>query len=238
VLKLIRMWLKAPIIETDDRGRTQGHRSRRGTPQGGVISPLLSNLYLHWLDKRFYAADGPGQWAKARLIRYADDFVILARYQGNRLQEWVRATVEGWMDLTLNQEKTRIVEVSAGGGSLEFLGYTFRYDRDLRGRPHHYLNVIPSRKALLRERARLRELTDVHKSHRPLSALIGDLNRHLRGWSNYFGQGYPRKSFREVNRYTRYRLTRLLRRRSQRPFRPPEGRSRYAHFAQMGLIYL
>ena len=73
VLRLIRMWLKAPIIETDDQGRGRWHRPRRGTPQGGVISPLLSNLYLHWLDKRFHAADGPGQWAKAKLIRYADD---------------------------------------------------------------------------------------------------------------------------------------------------------------------
>ena len=238
VLRLIRMWLKAPIIETDDQGRGRWHRPRRGTPQGGVISPLLSNLYLHWLDKRFHAADGPGQWAKAKLIRYADDFVILARYQGCRLQEWVHATVEDWMGLTLNRDKTRIVEVSAAGESLDFLGYTFRYDRDLRGQPHHYLNVIPSRKTLLRERARLREMTDVSKSFRPLPALIGDLNRHLRGWSNYFGKGYPRKSFRMVNSYVRSRLTRLLRRRSQRLFRLPMGRSHYAHFAQMGLIYL
>ena len=232
------MWLKAPIIETDDHGHVRGHRPGRGTPQGGVVSPLLSNLYLHWLDKRFYAADGPGQWAKARLIRYADDFVILARYQGCRLQEWVGTTVEDWMGLTLNREKTRIVEVSAAGESLDFLGYTFRYDRDLRGGPHHYLNVCASSRTLSRERSRLRELTSVRKSFRPLPALIGDLNRHLRGWSNYFGKGYPRKPFRVVNSYVRSRLARMLRRRSQRPFRPPAGRSYHTHFAQMGLVYL
>ena len=168
----------------------------------------------------------------------ATRLVILARYQGCRLQEWVHATVEDWMGLTLNRDKTRIVEVSAAGESLDFLGYTFRYDRDLRGGPHHYLNVCASSRTLSRERARLRELTSARKSFRPLPALIGDLNRHLRGWSNYFGKGYPRKPFRVVNSYVRYRLTRMLRRRSQRPFRLPAGRSYQTHFAQMGLVYL
>jgi len=238
VLRLIRMWLKAPIIEKDEHGRDRGHRPSRGTPQGGSISPLASNLYLHWLDKRFYAVDGPGHWAKAKLVRYADDFVILARYQTRRLQQWVGAIVEDWMGLSLNWEKTRIIDVSVAGEHLDFLGYSFRYDRDLGGKPHRYLNVYPSTKTMTRERARLRELTDVHQCFRPLPEMIGDLNRHLRGWSNYFGKGYPRKSFRAVNSYVRYRLTRHLHRRSQRPFRPPKGMSQYEYFKHLGLLYL
>lgn len=238
VLKLIRMWLQAPIIETDEQGRQRGHRSRRGSPQGGVISPLLSNVYLHWLDKRFHMADGPGCWAKATLIRFADDFVILARYQGTRLQDWVQRTVEDWMGLTLNRKKTRIVDVTTQGASLDFLGYTFRYDRDRHGGSHRYLNLIPSAKSLSRKRARLRAMTDKGQCFKPLPRLIDDLNQQLRGWSNYFGQGYPRKAFRELNRYVRMRLVRHLRRRSQRAFRPPRGKTYYAHFADMGLIYL
>ena len=73
VLKLIRMWLECPIVETDEQGRTKVTRSTQGTPQGGVISPLLANLYLHWFEKRFYSSDGPGRWANAKLVRYADD---------------------------------------------------------------------------------------------------------------------------------------------------------------------
>ena len=81
VLKLIRMWLQAPIIEEDGKGGKKIHRSRKGTPQGGVISPLLANIYLHWFEKVFHSASGPGTWAKARIVRYADDFVVLARYR-------------------------------------------------------------------------------------------------------------------------------------------------------------
>ena len=91
VLKLLRMWLKAPIIEADEKGQLQPpEKNRSGTPQGGVISPLLANVYLHWFDVMFHRPAGPHHWANARLVRYADDFVILARYQGNRIDEWVK----------------------------------------------------------------------------------------------------------------------------------------------------
>src|ERR1039458_1097558 len=112
VLKLIRMWLENPVVEPDGEGKPgQWSRPRNGTPQGGVISPLLSNLYLHWFDKLFYRADGPAQWAKAKLVRYADDFVVLARYQGTRLTGWIESTLEGWLGLEINREKTRVVHL-------------------------------------------------------------------------------------------------------------------------------
>ena len=78
VLKLVHMWLESPIVETDEQGRTHVTRPKQGTPQGGVISPLLANLYLHWFEKAFYRSDGPSRWANAKLVRYADDFVVLA----------------------------------------------------------------------------------------------------------------------------------------------------------------
>jgi RNA-directed DNA polymerase len=86
VLKLIRMWLKAPVVEPDEKGGLKVTRNKAGTPQGGVISPLLANIYLHWFDKVFNSQSGPANWANARIIRYADDLVIMARYQGDRLR--------------------------------------------------------------------------------------------------------------------------------------------------------
>ena len=85
MLSLIRMWLQAPIVDRDDQGRTKTTKPEQGTPQGGVISPLLANVYLHWFEKAFSPPDGPATWAKAKIVRYADDFAILARYQTNRL---------------------------------------------------------------------------------------------------------------------------------------------------------
>jgi RNA-directed DNA polymerase len=103
VLKLIGMWLKAPVVEgcqgRSGGGGEMGRANRQGTPQGGVISPLLSNLYLHWFDKVFHRPSGPAYWAKAKLVRYADDFVVLARYQGERLSGWIESKLEGWMGL-------------------------------------------------------------------------------------------------------------------------------------------
>ena len=242
VIKLIEMWLKAAVVEQRQSrgggGGELGRRSRKGTPQGGVISPLLSNLYLHWFDKVFHRPTGPATWAKAKLVRYADDFVVLVRYQGEELSEWIEAKVEGWLGLEINRDKTRVIELRQPGAKLNFLGYMFRYDRDRRGRGHRYLNVTISEKALKREGQRLRELINSRVCFKPLPELIEKLNRHLKGWANYFSYGYPRKGIRQINTYVRQRLTQHMRRRSQRPFRPPEGVSYYEHFKRMGLVYL
>lgn len=242
LLKLIRMWLKVPVVASGNQGTGGGGKvaakSTKGTPQGGVISPLLANIYLHWFDKVFQRTEGPGHWAKAKLVRYADDYVVMARYIDNRITNWIESKIEGWLGLELNREKTRIVHLQEEGASLDFLGYTFRYDLDLKGQSHRYLNMFPSEKALARQRAKLREMTSPKMCFKPIPALIEELNSQLRGWSNYFGQGYPRKAFRGMNHYARKRLFCHLSRRSQRPWHPPKGVTSYAQFKKLGLIYL
>ncbi len=235
VLKLIRMWLESPVIERDDDGHTKATRPKQGTPQGGVISPLLANIYLHWFEIAFHKPDGPAHWAQAKIVRYADDFVILARYQGEQLVGWVEDQLEGRFRLTINREKTCVVNLKEPGASVDFLGFTFRYDRDLYGSDHRYLNVFPSKKSLARSRDKLRDLTSSRRCFMPIPQLIGEINSYLQGWANYFRHGYPRKAFRQVNRFAVERLTGHLQRRSQRPFRPPEGVSFYTHLRTLGL---
>lgn len=239
VLGLIGQWLNAPVVEPPrDGGPPTVRRNDRGTPQGGVLSPLLANVYLHWFDHVFHRLEGPAQWANAKLIRYADDFVVLARYVSPRLRDWIEGKLEGWLDLQINREKTRVLDLRQPGQRLDFLGYTFRQDRDQYGRAQRYWNLVPSRQALARERDTLRALIDHHQSHTPLPELIGRVNRHLRGWANYFGLGYPRKTFRHLNHFVRYRLGMHLRRRSQRGWRAREGVSLYAHLDHLGLVAL
>lgn len=239
VLKLIRMWLQSPVVEPDSKGKPgTWTRPRKGTPQGGVISPLLSNLYLHWFDKLFHRADGPAHWAGAKLVRYADDFVVLARYQGSRLMGWVEAKLEGWLGLEINREKTRVVKLSEKRASLDFLGFTFRLQDSLQGGRGRYWHVGPSAKALKKERKKLHEMTSHRQCFQPIPHLIERINRHLKGWRNYFAFGYPRRAFRQINTYVRERLTQHLRRRSQRPFHPPEGVTFYQQLQRLGLVYL
>lgn len=236
VLKLIRLWLKTPVVDNRSGGPPQ--RQPQGTPQGGVISPLLANIFLHWFDSFFHGPQGPARWANAQLVRYADDFVVLCRHQGERLRDWIEQTLEGRMGLELNRDKTRTVDMKAPGASLDFLGYTFAYHRDLKGRDFRYLNVSPSKQAIIREQGVLKQKTSSRYCYVPLPVLIKALNVHLRGWSNYFSFGYPRVAKRQINGFARERLTRHLRRRSQRPYRPPEGVSFYKHLSDLGLVYL
>ena len=238
VLKLIRMWLESPVIESDENGRTTASRPKRGTPQGGVISPLLANIYLHWFEKQHGRRDGPGTWANSKLVRYADDFVVLARYQSAQLVKWIESLLEGRFRLTINREKTRIVKMRQPGESLTFLGFTLRYDRDLHGRDHRYLNVTPSAKALARAREKVRDLTGPQQCCVPIPDLIQTINRWTMSWSRYYRYGYPRTVFRKLNWYVGGRLSRHLRRRSQRPFQTPEGTTVYAHLQRLGLRIL
>jgi len=240
VLKLIRMWLEALVVEASEGqgGGSQWSRPRKGTPQGGVASPLLANLYLHWFDALFYGPQGPGRRADVKLVRYADDFVALAKQMGSETIEFIESRLEGKFQLEINREKTRVVDLRKEGESLDFLGYTFRYDRDRKGRNRKYLNVFPSRKAVQREREKLHEMTQSRQCFKPIPVLIGELNRHLKGWMNYFSFGYPISAHCEIERYVRDRLIQHLQRRSQRPYRPPRGEPWLQHLARLGLIHL
>ena len=238
VLHLIRLWLQCPVVEEDDQGRRRTTRLRQGTPQGGVISPLLANIYLHDFDRAFHEPGGPAQFANARLVRYADDFVVLARWMGPRLVAWLERMLEQDLGLTVNRTKTRVVRMSGAGVRLDFLGFTLRYDRDLRGRPWRYLQVEPSRKAEARLREKLRGLTSA-STKTSLPDTVAAVNTLLRGWTAYFRYGYPRRVFRALTYYLQVRFRCFLRNRSQRRSRPfRQGESLYAGLQRYGLRYL
>jgi len=238
VLALIRLWLRCPVVEEDDQGRRHTTHPRQGTPQGGVISPLLANVYLHDFDRAFHGRGGPAQFANARLIRYADDFVVLARWMGPQIHAWLDRTLEQDLRLTVNRTKTRVVRLHAAGTSLDFLGFTLRYDRDRLGRDRRYLNMGPSKRALARVRDKLRGLTTA-STKRSLVETITAVNTLLRGWTAYFRYGYPRAAFRALNHDLLVRFWCFFRNRSQRrshPFR--QGESLYAGLHRYGLHYL
>lgn len=235
VLSLIQRWLETPVQERTESGAMKTTRPKQGTPQGGVISPLLANIYLHWFEKAFHRGEGPANFAKAKIVRYADDFVILARYIGPKLQQWIESQLEGRFRLTINRKKTRIVNLSQAQAKLDFLGFTLRYDRDLYGRNRDYLNVFPSRKAQAALRERLRGLTARSQGWKPVDELVGEANRLLRGWKAYFQHGYPQDTFRNLDRFIIRRFARHLRRRSQRPYRLPKEQTWYTHLQALGL---
>ena len=184
VLYLIRQWLKAPVLETSKEDkRPTLKRNNRGTPQGGVISPLLANLYLHWFEVALHRKIHIEK-LHVGVVRYADDFVVLADQLSDDLKRFIADKLENWMKLKINKEKTSCKSMKDIGTRLDFLGYSFRYDRDLSGRAWRYLNIFPSPKSLKRERANLREMTDKRQCFKPVPVLIAEVNRHLKGWSN------------------------------------------------------
>jgi len=237
VLRLIDLWLRSPIMEDDGKGGTKTTIPTMGTPQGGVISPLLANIFLHDMDRAFHEPGGPREFANARLVRYADDFVVLARWMGPRVVTWIEQQIES-ARLVLNTDKTDTVRIKQDGASLNFLGFTLRFDHDLRGRDWRYLNVFPSKKAIERIHERMRELT-ASGYKRSLSDAIQEVNGVLRGWANYFRYGYPRSAFRDLNWFVQCRFRRFLRNRSQRksqPFRHDE--TLYRGLMRYGLVQL
>lgn len=238
VLKLIRMWLKAIVVEEGDNGRQTYKRLKQGTPQGGVISPLLANIFLHYFDQHISKRSGVYQAVGIRLIRYADDFLLLAKKLPSAVLEQAEKFLEERMKLRINREKTKVVNVHHPGISVDFLGYTFRFDQDLNGRPKRYLNMEPAKVAVLRAYKRIREMTSSRQCFKPVPDLIKDINKYLDDWRPYFKLGYPRRRFRDIDNYVRLRLTIHLRRRSQRPFHPPDGMTFYQYFQHLGLAKL
>jgi RNA-directed DNA polymerase len=239
VLSLIRMWLRCIIEEDGPGGQKLRSKPTMGTPQGGVISPLLANIYLNYFDRAFYIMnDSPRHFANAVLIRYADDFVILAKSMGTEIVRWIERILEGKLQLSINREKTKIVNINEDKATLNFLGYSFRKDKDLNGGKHQYLNIFPSEKS---EKTVRRKIQNVFATNHEssLSTVVTELNAVLQGWKNYFGYGYPRKVFRDVNWYVQEGMKVFLRNRSQRrstPFR--RGETVYAGLKRYGFKYL
>ena len=193
VLKRIRMWWEAPVVEGSggQGGGSPWSRPKKGTPQGGVASRLLANLYLHWFDAWFYGPPGPGRRADVKLVRYADDVVALAKPMGPETIELMESRREGKFQLEIHRDKTRVVYLREAGASLNFLGYPFRYDRELQGRERKYRNVFASKKAVQREREKRPEMRHSHPCFKPIPSLLGELNPHWKGWANYFSFGDP-----------------------------------------------
>lgn len=234
ILKLIRMWLKATVVEeTKDGKPPRYYRPKQGTPQGGVISPLLANLYLHFFDLMFHKEYGPGKWAQAKLIRYADDFVILAKHVGTRISEFVKLTLEDKMGLKINQEKTAIRNLDGKGNNLEFLGYVYRKEK-AKHWSGWYNNMLPSPKALQRIRTKIQEKTNRRNSFKPTEQVIRELNRTLEGWTQYFSKGYCAPAYHAVDSYAQIKLIKHLKRRSQRGYRRPKESSWYQYLETLG----
>lgn len=233
VLRLLRLWLRAPIVENPN-DRSKDIYPKQGVTQGGSLSPVLSNLYLHWFDKAFYRKGGPGQAINAKLIRFADDFVILTRYKATQISEFVRLKIQDWLDLKVNMDKTQEVDLKSNGSELNFLGFQLSYAKIKFGRS--YLRIQPSKKSLARAREKVRELTSTSYLSCPPKEVIKNINLFLAGWSNYFAYGHPYDAFTKIDWYVSERLIYHFKRRSQRPLKKGEGISWYETLKKMGLL--
>jgi RNA-directed DNA polymerase len=214
VLHLIKMWLKVPVEERDEQGRPRysgGKRTKQGTPQGGVISPLLANIYINRLLRVFARSDLMKRCG-AEIVNYADDFVVLSKRGATRVLAQVQQWIVG-MKLTLNETKTCIRD--ARKEHFRFLGYELGpVVSRLTGK--RYLGAQPSKKAM--ERAR-KEVSRILRRVRmdPWEKIRNELNWFLRGWSSYFIYGSPRPAFRKLDRHVIERAGNLLRRRHKIP---------------------
>jgi len=230
VLKLIRQWLKAGVMEDGTVRETLA-----GTPQGGVISPLLANIYLHLLDRLWAAKCG----SLGRLIRYADDFVVMSPTE-SKAKEALRQIqfVVNKLGLVLHPEKTRMVDLRRGRESFVFLGCTIRKKRSILRNPRaYYMHRWPSPKATKRLRDRVREITGKRASGEDVKQVIAKLNPVLRGWGNYFRSGTTSREFLKMDSFVYERLVRWLHRRGgQRAMR--RGLWTAEQFHGMGLYRL
>ncbi len=222
ILKLIKAWLRAPILEEEEGGGRRMKANPCGTPQGGVISPLLANIYLHPLDEG--VNDRCQQ--KPRMIRYADDLVILCRPgQGSgmkeRLARWLQSR-----GLALNETKTRVLQSCESG--FDFLGFSFRWQQSKKGTM--YVHTEPSSAAEQALRDRVRALTRRTTTWRATGQTVREINQVIRGWGNYFALAHYHRSFRQLNDFVAHRLRQWL-------WRKHRNRSgKFAHWTSRALF--
>lgn len=213
VIKLIKMWLKTPIKENGKM--SGGKKNRKGTPQGGVISPLLSNIYLHLVDKIINKKNGIFKNMGISIIRYADDFVLMGKCINERIKDKLKEILKR-MELELNENKTRII--IAVKMPFDFLGFTIRYDKDLYGTDKRYWNIIPSKKSRKKVRENIKEFLNKNRHFAPYKVAKG-LNEIIIGWINYFNIpkiSYPQEAKRDLRKYLFEKLYRFYKKKSQR----------------------
>ena len=236
VLKLIRQWLQAGVMEDGAVTATMA-----GTPQGGVISPLLSNIYLHVLDT-VWTRRSPHLGV---LVRYADDFVIMCDTKAacEQAEQRVREILAR-LGLELHPGKTRQVDLSRGSEGFDFLGCHLRKRMSGRlweqlHRRVYYLQRWPSPRAMHRIRQRVKACTSRAACHRDLRETLAQLNPVLRGWGTYFRTGNAAIKFGQVDDYVAWRLKRLLLKRHGRNLRPGHAAQwTHAYFHALGLYRL
>lgn len=233
MLKLVRLWLEAGVMEDGVVSPTVA-----GTPQGGVISPLLSNIYLHVLDVLWTRHSAP----LGTLVRYADDFVVMCRTKKECEQAEARVRVIlARLGLELHPDKTRRVELYDGKQGFDFLGCHLHkrmsgmiWERERRA--VYFLNRWPSQRAMKRVRQRVKELTPRSRCHADIREVIRDLNPVLRGWGNYFRTGNASRRFVQIDGYVVARLRSLRLERKGRHLRPGEAdRWTRGSFENLGL---
>jgi RNA-directed DNA polymerase len=235
VLHLVKMWLKTPIEERDAQGgrrMTGGKRSTRGTPQGGVVSPLLANIYMHRF-LRAWRERGKGAQYQARVINYADDFVILSRGHAAEALAWTRWAMTH-LGLTLNETKTCLRHVQHE--SFDFLGYTFGWDR-YRKDGHTYLAAKPSKKSVRRMKAAVRAVLRPGNQGR-WTDVVAQLNRGLRGWAAYFSYGTRLMAYRAIDNYVYACARHFLTRRHKVSTRGTRRYSAEQVFGPLGVLQL
>jgi len=210
MLHLIKMWLQVPVEEREENGKrrlTGGKDNDRGTPQGGVISPALANLYMNRMLKGWRQTKR-GEQFRARIVNYADDFVILSRGKAEEALEWTRGVLER-LELTLNEKKTSVRK--ACRERFDFLGYTFGPHYSMRtGR--EYIGYSPSNKSVARIKEKVGDLL-VPSNVKPWAEVCERLNRKLKGWRAYFGCGSTAKAYRAVDQHVYDKVRHFLRRR-------------------------
>jgi RNA-directed DNA polymerase len=236
VLRLIKLWLKAPIEERDDGDGTRrmsgGKSNTRGTPQGGVASPLLANIYMNRFLKH-WRLTGRGEAFRAHVVAYADDFVILSRGRAAEALAWTKAVMTR-LGLTLNEAKTSLK--NARQERFDFLGYSFGPHR-YKANGKWYLSASPSKKSMQRFKTKVGNLL-VPGNNDPWPEVRDTLNRSLSGWSNYFCYGTRRSAFRGVDRYVYERVRDFLARRHKVAGRGTRRFSFEIVYGERGLLRL
>jgi group II intron reverse transcriptase/maturase len=233
VLKLISLWLKVPVYE--DGQFKGGKKNKVGTPQGGVISPLLANIYLHLLDRIVSNPESIFGRLGISIVRYADDFVLMGKAITKESREKLQTILER-MGLTLNKEKTK--QIRSEQEPFSFLGHTIRYDKDIKGRNSHYWNICPGKKAEQRLREKISEYLHSH-GHSKAAEIVDWINIRIRGWLNYFsikGVSYVAMSKRGLRNYLQQKLNRYFNRKSQRKCRLYRQRAFEVLVQKSGLI--